>query len=668
MQGAGSLSLSMNRRVTRCTTLLLPWLIILLVPELRLIALRQFIGNPLHNNNTLPWTALLVGSSEADAQEAKLERLKVLASARPNEALLQLKVADWSSDLAERDRWQIKEYAIDEVLKNFPDNPHIIASRLRCSTMWLRGIRYTQAVASKPIGTAGWGGAPFTIREVERAINVARHGQKVEPNNTFYDWIILYYLLQLQRDKEALSVLRQAAHKTSYDDHTGDDMSANLRAYELVEPLLSEERVNFAASIVLPHLSTHHTVNSILMDLAKHTEKAGDARRALQIYDDLLQLSRPLARCPQDMQSRAGLVMRCRVLTREPIKGAMPNPALKPSDYPPLLAKTAPPFAAYARANGRGDLALRVQLEIQEDTAGWQILNATQQSLLGIRNVLLRRLFASGVVSRALAVSLLLLIVSQIISALYRQCHRLRRNADKNDTDVLPSRRDTLSLLALILIGQIIIGVFLWRGLPADLNWMFGRNFLSFSSLPYMTKPVYLVLITFIFWPLLFALFWTSLFLFARNIRWRRAHSPEVTRLAPAPVGGFLLIWRLWFYAVGAAFACSVAAYALSNQFSLTFVLPDELWFLSLPWLSIVLGLFWLAWLSKRHPLRPTPWHGYGAPWLRQVWFYYILLGSWAYLTLLVASLPTRYQVDAQLRNYLKTVTTTKDALPVTTR
>lgn len=55
-------------------------------------------------------------------------------------------------------------------------------------------------------------------------------GQKLEPQNTFWDWMHIIGLLAARRNGEVWPVLRAASSKTSFDDHVNDVLLATLRA------------------------------------------------------------------------------------------------------------------------------------------------------------------------------------------------------------------------------------------------------------------------------------------------------------------------------------------------------------------------------------------------------------------------------------------------------
>jgi hypothetical protein len=74
---------------------------------------------------------------------------------------------------------------------------------------------------------------PFsTKKEYEDTLALIRRGQKLEPQNTYIDWMLMYVLLLGDREKQAIDVLENAWQKTDFDDHTSDESMAMTEPYK----------------------------------------------------------------------------------------------------------------------------------------------------------------------------------------------------------------------------------------------------------------------------------------------------------------------------------------------------------------------------------------------------------------------------------------------------
>ena len=63
---------------------------------------------------------------------------------------------------------------------------------------------------------------------------LADRGQRLEPQNSFFDWMKLAALIALHRDDEAIRVLHAASNKRGYDSHLRDQISATVATYQRI--------------------------------------------------------------------------------------------------------------------------------------------------------------------------------------------------------------------------------------------------------------------------------------------------------------------------------------------------------------------------------------------------------------------------------------------------
>ncbi|PQV64223.1 hypothetical protein B1R32_10668 [Abditibacterium utsteinense] len=133
--------------------------------------------------------------------------------------------------------------------------------------------------------------------EWDRFISLARRGQKLEPNNTFFDWQVLYGLFATRRDDEARAVLKLAARKTDFDDHSQDVMLNRLAVMRLVygAPLSPRENAQSWQSFFSEFSKSRQTARWIMEGVIAD-RGANRHGRALDAAFDLTKLARVMRR------------------------------------------------------------------------------------------------------------------------------------------------------------------------------------------------------------------------------------------------------------------------------------------------------------------------------------------------------------------------------------
>lgn len=132
----------------------------------------------------------------------------------------------------------------------------------------------------------------YTPGESALILQLARLGQKLEPQNTFFDWAVARSLFEIHRDAEAIQVLIAASQKTDYDMHWREFWPITVAIYQHDgQPLLPEEKVFSLSSTLLHHLSWMSHVTKLALWNAMQKEEAGDVKGALQIEAALARLN-----------------------------------------------------------------------------------------------------------------------------------------------------------------------------------------------------------------------------------------------------------------------------------------------------------------------------------------------------------------------------------------
>ncbi|RYG71395.1 hypothetical protein EON80_05285 [bacterium] len=132
----------------------------------------------------------------------------------------------------------------------------------------------------------------MTPAEIAIGLQLARRGQLLEPDNTFFDWMAARFLFAARRDNEAVKTLIAASHKTDFDMHWRELIAGGFTALERVQPLLAEEKMTILNGLTLPHLSTLRHISAMTLWAAMQREMAGDAAGALEIEGALARLQK----------------------------------------------------------------------------------------------------------------------------------------------------------------------------------------------------------------------------------------------------------------------------------------------------------------------------------------------------------------------------------------
>lgn len=346
----------------RCFVLI--WLVVWCMPFLRLVLVSQTARGDSLLYPTPPWAAS--GHFVDDTFTFSNVHLHNLF---PDDRDVQLSYAE-TSDYAK----SVERY--DAILKSRPNDTTAIAGRLRNTLGSFRDDLVAGALeeTSPFLPTIGAPIGPiskptpaptptYTKTELGRAITVAQNGRKLEPQNNFYDWALIYFLLCAHRDNDAFRVLDTASRKTHYDDHLNDSIAATIRAQERVRPLLVEEKYVAFAAALLPHLAKMRHAARLLSWKAWQLQGGGDFKNALEIRSDLARLSH------RSLNQRGfiitSLVARGCVITAWDYDLAPVSPKARSPFYNmtrmQIFTIRAANFSRYAAKHGRADLSSETQ-------------------------------------------------------------------------------------------------------------------------------------------------------------------------------------------------------------------------------------------------------------------------------------------------------------------
>jgi hypothetical protein len=204
--------------------------------------------------------------------------------------------------------------------------------------------------------------------DIALGLKLARRGQKLEPNNTFFDWMLMHFLFAARYDDEAVQVLRHASHKTGFDMHWHKKMNAVFTVAERSNPQLAEEKWTIMEGIPLRYLSLLRHISRMTLWTAMQKEDAGDGKAAVEIEGALARLHMVGVRKGFFDVDRFGARLGVYGVWRAPqfMRWArvlnVGRPAFpKFSTSEQLLVHNIALFTDYARKYGRNDLAMESQ-------------------------------------------------------------------------------------------------------------------------------------------------------------------------------------------------------------------------------------------------------------------------------------------------------------------
>lgn len=285
---------------------LVPWFVVLANPDIRAQFLLQFdsLVNPnatsdsfygdLDSSPDLPWYRLRPGSliEMADREPADAR----LAFAAVDKRMVEMPPPSPSAGMAEYGRR--RDEAMDEVIHRHPGHPWLLASRIRTTLSWFRDDRladtyddaHTPPLVPPPLKSTR--PPNFSAEDLRRCIEVARRGQRAEPQNSFYDWWLAYFLFAGYRDTESLTALHRAALKTTYDDHSREELQAQMYAKSRVQILTAEGKAGVIASQPLQQYHQMRHFGLLLAWYCHEAKRTGRHAEALRVLSDVTCLGR----------------------------------------------------------------------------------------------------------------------------------------------------------------------------------------------------------------------------------------------------------------------------------------------------------------------------------------------------------------------------------------
>ncbi len=254
------------------------WLLVLLIPSWRQDAREQW------GNET--W------SFESSTRGLTREKIAVLASRFPDDLTAQLEGlnAQYQTNAPHRSATQArarKEQLFEgyaELSRRFPRENEIRKAWLRDVTRGPLEIEPASTYAAfrphdRPEKEKTW----LSNARLEAAINAAREGARIEPQNSFFPWMECALHFALKRPTDAIKALHRASNCTHFDDGTMQTTRRRLELLGRVQNIGWSEKWHVMSGLLLPHFAQIRASARAAMEISRQAHQRGDKVRALQI-------------------------------------------------------------------------------------------------------------------------------------------------------------------------------------------------------------------------------------------------------------------------------------------------------------------------------------------------------------------------------------------------
>lgn len=141
------------------------------------------------------------------------------------------------------------------------------------------------------------------------ALQLARGGGSMESDNAYWPWQESYLLLLMNQDAAAWRALQRAVSAPRYDTHLRDDVQAALGVAQMHRPLLIEEKISIFARQYDGDKAFYNR-EKLWIFQSMMAEKAGDKKRAVEISAALAAVGAKMHRSAfRPRQLRIGLLL-----------------------------------------------------------------------------------------------------------------------------------------------------------------------------------------------------------------------------------------------------------------------------------------------------------------------------------------------------------------------
>lgn len=617
------------------------------------------------------------GSKEKDLPEPAPPRVEPDSSPSDDsetEPLLTDRETDKISDL----KWRENARRVELLRQRYPGDAFLVAAQLQVMRkgLLIERVGGELSDARSPEERRGQVSPErlkektnFSPADFGKALELCALGQRLAPDNGYFDWLKCYFLLYSWRDAQAFKALEAVARKKEFNDYTTRERELNLEAQSLAlgRRLLHEEKVLTTAFIGTFNGAYQRGMARILSWESIKARRRGDHAQAMQMMATQARAYRKMREKSHDLiQALVYSAMESMAWHATTNNVQEPDGTKEQGD-----AWRRKNLQEYVTLHGRPELAR----EAARDEAARKRFSVLALSLVkeGKISGIAQSTYALSAWLWALSVVLLILLALPVLGALLLFVLKHSRQIktwcrwEESQANEAPSARAVwrgmfavtgLPALTLAFFG-LAAGVslaILWEFGPSRFNeqWLQllaakglhllddeGRFSISVSDwwnwglqLPIFETPWRVVLL----WtPVVFGM----LFAAGRATDWQQGENGTVKRSLTARVAGLALgmgvslcwftltldIWpeeQAWWRGVALVGALLCATLILYDKY-----------------------LLWRGLPHKRAAVR------YGLRLLQRSLFTWLVVGSALYFAALVLSVPVRQQADAGFEQFL---------------
>lgn len=253
-------------------------------PNEKSVLIQAAMEEPVPENSVDKDEAATGGEGEFDALAFRFPRLQ--PDLQPSSVFPGPFAADVYSEKVRR---------LDFLLKKYPDDIALIALQLKTMVRALQAERIggelSDANLPEPVPQGYISPerkskkSNFSTADLQRALELCARGQKLEPDNGFFDWIECFFLMHSWRDVAALQALEAAADKKHYEEYILNEVSIQQDAYSVIfnRPLLLEEKQAVLVNQLSTHVSSYRDMMRILSWESIKARRRGDHVLAMRI-------------------------------------------------------------------------------------------------------------------------------------------------------------------------------------------------------------------------------------------------------------------------------------------------------------------------------------------------------------------------------------------------
>jgi hypothetical protein len=536
----------------------------------------------------------------------------------------------------------------DKLIEKFPNKRWLIHNRLRLTTT---GNLYFDTGETMPRikrDTKSW----LSGAELLQALKMAERGARLEPENSFFDWMRATFLFALKQDEAALKALQDGARKSRFDDGTLRNVKNRLEVRALQNPLIWEERVSLIAAETFPHYAKMRRVNAAAVWRGVLAERKGDHACALKIYGAQMFLGQQMWK---DAPIYIGILMgkaaesmvwdaptpRKEAAMKAGKNGEVSSWPRVPSDTndTKYLFQIASHFADYARKHGRADLADAALLHVNNYNAQKVPTNWFVDVIFGVPDKIMRPMLELQWTSAMLLRAVFFCILGWLFFSVILKSIVSRKKMPEVVVLDIASVSIFVLMICLILVfiafqvsNNSISYIWIW----AQSETVWGQPEDTFMKLATAWSPRLSLILSFFYCAVV--MLWRSrkkssvLHSEDEEVEVNRAERILGTIAFSALMIAFSLLWWKWL---------------VGQMLTDAFVYPG---------LTLPLLVGWIAYRIGKNIFSRPPARNfvYAFAWYRSTLGTLAVIGSVAYIACALAALPLRREANAKLDEYVQ--------------